>query len=519
MPYESLPFGPTITYAQNQTAYTTYIGGVAYNSVSNFVLAGSLKIDLAVGRKTQASFAVHTDSNTQFVQFQQVAIVDGSGTLAFSGYIVNPQATKPGFTASLIWSIQCIGQDFLAKKRVYQATHTNKTCGFIANDIFNTLLQVEGAIRGNIYDGPTCGNNLICGTFNVDGNALIPQANFLCKATDALDQLVTQASASGIPYYWGASADKVYDFAPYGATTGPTIDDTQIEQNQNPPTVTWANQNYRNTQWVTGGVAQTATQTESRKGDSNTVSWPMSFDLASAPTVNVDSVAKTVGIKGIDTGKDFYWQQGSPDIVQDSGATKLTSSNTLNVSYIGQFPNTALVSNAAQVAYQASIDGTTGIIEEITSDTTLTTASNALSEGSNLLTRYAQQGGQLQFTTRQSGFLPGQLCPVNMPYLGLANTNMLIETVSITDSIDGFNIWYQVTAIVGPYDVSWVDFFSSLLSQQAPANSGNIGQSTSTSILLSLPASIVPTANINISVYACSLAGNSTLCGNSLIVC
>lgn len=519
MPQYTPPFSPTITYTLSGTAYTVSIGGVAYDTATNFVLAGSLKVDLAVGRKSQASFAVHTDGNTQFVQFQQVAIIDGSGTLVFSGYIVSPQATKPGFARSLIWSVQCIGQDFLAKKRVYQANHTNKTCGFIANDIFNTLLQAEGAIRGNIYDGPTCGNTLLCGTFNVDGNALIPQANFLCKATDALDQLVTQASASGIPYYWGASSGKIYDFAPYGAVAGPTIDDTLIDQRNNPPTVVWANQNYRNTQWVTGGVAQTSTQTESRKGDSNTVSWPMSFDLASAPTINVDGTARTVGVKGVDSGKDFYWQQGSPDIVQDSGGAKLTSSNTLNVSYTGQYPNTALVSNAAQIAYQASIDGTTGIIEEIASDTTLTTASNALSEASNLLTRFAQQGGKLQFTTKQSGFLPGQLCPVNMPYLGIVNISMLIETVSITDSIDSFNIWYQVTAVVGPYDVTWVDFFSSLLSRQAPANSGNIGQSTSASILLSLPANIVPTANINISVYSCSLIGNSTLCGNSLIVC
>lgn len=518
MPQYTPPFSPTITYTLSGTTYTVYIGGVALNTPTNFVLAGSLQIGLSVGRKSQARFAVHTDTNTFFKQFQFVAIVDNTGTLIFSGYITSPSAQKPGFQNSLIWSISCIGREFLAKKRVVQKSYTNQTCGSIARDIFDTILQPEGAYAALIYDGPTISDSQII-PFTIDGNVLLPQKNFFCKASDALDQLVTEASASGVPYYNAIDQNAGVYFAPYGAVTGPTIDDTLIDQNQNPPTITWANPNYRNGQYETGGVAQTSTQTEARKGDSNTTSWPMSFDLASAPTINVDGASKTVGIKGVDSGKDFYWQQGSPDIVQDSGATKLTSSNTLNVSYIGQYPNTSLVYNAAQIAYQASVDGTSGIIEEIDTDQTLTSASNALSKASNLLTRMAQQGGQLVFTTRQSGFLPGQFCPANMPYFNLISTSMLIETVTITDSVDGLNIWYQVTAIVGPYDTTYVDFFSKLLAQNASANSGNISQSVSVSTLVDLAATVVPTANLNISVYACPIISNSTIISNSLIVC
>jgi len=510
--YGSGPYG----YGALADGYSIWIGNTPV-----FVLAGSLQIQLSIGRKSQASFKCKTDIYTFFAQYQKVAIYNGNA-LVFSGYITSPQATKPGFQPVLIWTINCIGQEFLAKKRVVQAVYSNVTCGAIVRDIWTNILAAEGVQIGLIYDGPTISNSLII-PFTIDGNALIPQANFLCLVAGALDQLVTQASSAGIPYYWSIDSNLLLWFAPYGAVTGPAIDDTQIDEGEysgSPPTITWANPSYRNGQWITGGVAQTsATQTESRKGDSNTTSWPMSYDLASAPTINVDSVAKTVGIKGVNSGKDFYWQQGSPDIVQDSGATKLTSSNTLNVSYIGQYPNTALVYNAAQIAYQAALDGTTGIIEAIWDDKTLTTAANALSEASNLLTRFAQQGGQLTFTTQMSGFLPGQLCAVDMPYFDLISTQMLIESVVITDSIDGLNIWYQITAIVGPYDVSWVDFFSSLLSAQAPANSRNIGQSTSVSTLVDMTATVTQTANLNISVYACPIIGNSTIIGNSLIVC
>lgn len=509
----TLPFGPTIQYTSAQN-YTVYIGGKAV-----FVLAGSLQITLGVAKRNSAAFTVKTDIYTQFKQFQFVSITDNTGTLIFTGFITSPKAQKPGFQPSLIWSISCIGREFIAKKRVLQKSYTNQTCGSIARDIFTNLLQPEGAYAVLIYDGPTISNSLII-PFTIDGNVLIPQANFLCKAADALDQLATQASSSGIAYFWSIAPDGGFTFAPYGSIVGSTIDDTQIDEGEytgNSPTITWANQNYRNGQYVTGGVAQTVQQTEVRKGDSNTQSWTMGFELASTPTITVNGSAQTVAVKG--GTAQWYWAQGDPIVTQDSGQTKLTSSDTLQIVYIGQYPNTALVYNAAQIQYEAGVDLTTGIIEEIVSDQALASASNALSEGSQLLTRYAQQGGQLQFTTRQKGFAPGQLCPVNMPYFGLVSTQMLIETVTITDSIDGFNIWYQVNAIVGPYDTTWVDFFSSLLSAQAPANGGNIGQSTSVSTLVDMTVTVQPAASLNISVYACPIIGNSTIISDTLYIC
>ncbi|MGH2505949.1 MAG: hypothetical protein ACRDHZ_00790 [Ktedonobacteraceae bacterium] len=495
------------------TAYTVRIGG---NTV--FVVGGSLKIDKAVGKKSQASFTARTDTRTFFKQYQQVDIFDQNGVLVFAGYITSPKASKPGFQPSLTWSITCIGKEFLAKKRVIQVTYVNKTYGFIARDIFTNLLAAEGVTAGVIFDGPTCSNTLICSnTLLVDGNAVLPRIDFFCKATDALDTLVKGASSAGIPYFWAIDQNGAGSFAPYGAVTGPTIDDTQIDQMNNPPSITFANPNYRNAQYVTGGFAQTAAQNETIVGDGSKRSFPLGFQLASAPTIVIGGVTQTTGMKGT-TGSQWYWALGDNIITQDSSQTVLGSGATAPVSYVGQYPNTALVSNAAQIAYQASVDGSSGIMEEIATDATLTTASDALTEGGSLLTRFAQQGAQLVGTTRLTGFEPGQLCPVNMPYFGLVSAQALIETVSIAD-LDGVNIWYTLTSVVGPYDTTWVDFFSRLLSSQAAANSANAGQSTSTSILLSLPASVTPTANLNISVFACPITGNATFASNTTIVC
>ena len=434
-----------------------------------------------------------------------------------------------------MWALTAMGQEYLAKKRVVQAAYANKTPGFMVRDIVTNVLAAEGVTAGNIYDGPTCSDTLFCSnTLVCDGNNPLAQKIIFSKAADALDSLVQDASAAGVSYYWSIDKNKVLDFAPYGSSIGPTIDDTQIDQ-PSTPTITFGNANYRNGQYVAGGVAQTGTQTETRMGDGNTASFAMGFQLASAPSVSINLgngsggylgwTTQTAGVKGT-TGSQWYWAQGDNIVAQDSSGTKLRGTvggvvydDLLQVVYIGQFPNTALVYNAAQVAYQASIDGTSGINEEIATDNTLTTANNALALASSYLTRYSAQGAQLQqVTTRQTGFAPGQLCPVNMPYFNQINTQMLLETVSIAD-LDGVNIWYVLTGVRGPYDTTWVDFWSRILAPQVSSNSGNTQSSTSTTTLLDMTATISPSANLNISVFACPIIGNATLCGNTTIVC
>src|SRR5258708_13346843 len=178
-------------------------------------------------------------------------------------------------------------------------------------------------------------------------------------------------------------------FVPYTAVINPTlVDGTQVNQDSNNlPVVTRANPTYRNTQYLLGGVSQTVTQTETRVGDGNTVSWPMSFDISTVPTVSVNTgsgyVAKTVGIKGVDTGKDWYWQKGPPLISQDSAGTKLRGSpnkDLLQVVYVGQYPTVIVSSNNAHITYEAGLDLTTGSCKEMETDRPRTALSNEPAE-------------------------------------------------------------------------------------------------------------------------------------------
>src|SRR5258708_29667055 len=207
----------------------------------------------------------------------------------------------------------------------------------------------------------------------------------------------------------------------------------------------------------------------------------MSFDVSMVATVSVNTgsgyVTKSVGIQGVDTGKDFYWSKGSPLITQDSAGTKLRgspSNDLLKVVYIGEYPTVIVSSNYAQVSYEQGLDGTSGIVEEVETDSTITSLANGYAEAGQLLTRYATQGTQLTFMTLDSQFVPGQLVTFDLPDYNLHMVDMLIESVNASDQQDGYNIWYSVTAVLDPYFVECVSFFSQIFVHTTPPNFINI---------------------------------------------
>ena len=84
-----MPIRSVATNAGLYRPAKTYNVVVNGNSVTT--LAGTLQIQNTIGKRSQASFSVHSDTNTHFQQYQQSQIYDASGTLAFSGYITQPK--------------------------------------------------------------------------------------------------------------------------------------------------------------------------------------------------------------------------------------------------------------------------------------------------------------------------------------------------------------------------------------------------------------------------------------------
>jgi len=332
------------------------------------------------------------------------------------------------------------------------------------------------------------------------------------------------ALAQAAAFTWQIDANKVLwcgahgqVIAPWSATARDMLSDSVSGDRTNPL--------YRNRQYMLGVLGQTSTQIETRIGDGNTQVFLMSYALSTVPTVEVKIgagafTAKTVGIGGVDTGKDWYWNAGKNEVFQDSGGTKLTNADTLRVTYIGEFPTIILSSNDAEVTAQLAREGGvgTGYVEDVTTDSSIKTTAGAFQAAAGYLARYAQLGRKLSFTTLRGGLAPGQLLPVTLPQHAFNGDPTLIESVRATHH-DG-RFWYEVVALLGPINSTWVQFFQALAAQnKSTVDKINLGSSNTVTLLQSFAATASKSATFTATVYACPICNTTTFCGTSVFVC
>lgn len=279
--------------------------------------------------------------------------------------------------------------------------------------------------------------------------ALIPQLHDPSKPfaefySKEMDNLV----ASSGDYYWLIDQNKNLTFAPRNATPAPWIL-TSADLLFAPavqPTVTA--DLYRNRQTITNCTGVTATLTEQKIADGTATSWNMAYPLYSAPTITVQGVAQTIGVKGVDTGKQLYWQANNNSITQDSGAAKIPSGYVISVTYVGQFVTIVTVNNTVAQTVQAAIEGNSGIVEAV-EDGKGMLASAATTYANGLLARYGNNNAvQLTATTQRSGLVPGMVIAAFIPEHQLNNRQLLITKVTTSgfQKTDG-TVQYQYTII------------------------------------------------------------------------
>lgn len=352
---------------------------------------------------------------------------------------------------------------------------------------------------------------------------VLPEVLFnYAKVSECLDAITQKAGA----YWWQIDQYKRLWFQPYAAVPAPwalTADANGVVADARAGTlkVKRGKPLYRNRQYVIGATDVTSTQTETRKGDGTTTAWTFGYPFASVPTVKVNGVTKTVGIKGVDTGKDFYWNKGDATLTQDSGGTILTSSDTLQVTYVGQYPVVIVSEDTAQVLAQQALEGggTTGYVEDVIGDSSLASRDAAFQEASALLAKYAQAATTLRFQTSRPGLAPGQMLTVTIPAHAFDQAQLLIESVTITDE-DATTIWYDVTALLGPVNSNWVSFFGQLANNaQVSSDQLSVGQNSTLVVAQPFSESWGWSESMTPRVTACTFPGASVYPSTTLYPC
>ncbi len=331
--------------------------------------------------------------------------------------------------------------------------------------------------------------------------------------TEALEALAEKAG-----FVWYIDAYKVLHFVERAAYSAPwTASGSDMLRNS--VSVEQANPKYRNRQYIKGGRDITDPQTETRKGDGNTKSFAMGFPIAKVPTVKVNGATKTVGIKGVDTGKDWYWSKGDPIIVQDESAAALTSSDTLEVTYQGEYDIVVISSDYSAIEDRKAVEsGGTGYVEDVADEPDATSRDAAFESANAKLKRYAVIGRRLKFRTKKAGLRPAQLLTVNLPKHELNNAEMLIESVTTYDE-NGI-IFYDITAVEGPEQGSWSKMFALMATRGlAFVERINIGENEILIVLHTVSESWPWAENVTVDVFACPVPSTTLYPSSTLYPC
>ena len=438
---------------------------------------GSLQIEDAIDERAVASFVIiDVPGAKSYTKGQPVHIVLHD-KLVFGGFIEKALRRRISPVGTLEHIIDCVDWHYLADKRVAAKVYRDMTAGDIVRDLWAEYLDDEEVYVDTdpdyyAYLQAEFGA-LIEDDSRIDDGPVIQEAIFnYVPVTQALDSLADRAG-----FWWHIDPyRRLWFVAREHKVHGRLWDGAEMREGS--VTIESSAPFYRNVQYVKGGRDITDEQTESFVGDDERVAFTVGYPIARVPTITLNTTAQTVGIKGVDTARQWYWSAGDPVIVQDVGDPVLGAADTLEVTYQGEYPVVVRQPDSTEIASQQVKEGVgTGIVEDVKDEPQSTTREAAFQIASQKLEKYTQQGNKLEFVTSRSGIEPGHLLTVNLPDYGIVSQEFLVESVSARDE-QARLIWHNVTAYSGPEQHTWTEFFAQVIERGSISVREGVGEET-----------------------------------------
>lgn len=291
------------------------------------------------------------------------------------------------------------------------------------------------------------------------------------KISECLDRM----KALQPEYIWFIDMDNKLHFRPKSQLPTVTIDSnflfTNFQYSQDM-------ENYFNSLYVLGTSVRTSLQTFellTPLGDGNTRTFVCRYPLANKPTrlevyngstwsdVNLDDI----GINGLDTGEKWYWSYNSNSITQDSAETVLGVGHAVRLHYYGLRPLVMKNENLAEITNRQVLEGGSGIYDQLQEIGGLDDLSQATQYISSVLGQYSELCDQISFTTLSYIDVYTNIV-FNLPYYGVINMKMLVDSVTITQGEnEGVNyVKYQVKCIDNATFGGWESYFYDIIKNQ-----------------------------------------------------
>jgi hypothetical protein len=430
---------------------TRYTYAEAQVNKTSICLAGSFAADDTLNARATCAFTLLDPAGTyRPVVGQSVKILNQDGvTREFFGSIDSFDEWQQGVT-DLYYNVRCVDLNQVADRHLVARQYTSMTAGAIVADIIaNDLL----------------GETAIVSTSGIEAGVTISSIVFnYCSAAAAFNELAQYCGFS-----WWIDYNGAFNFksrASVSAPFGVLSTDTPCKARKG-LRISRTREQYRNKQYLRAGTDLTSSRTESFKGDGTLRTFVLQFPAGTAPSVTVNGVAKTIGIRGVDTDSsyDFFWNKGQNEITQSSAGVVLSTIQTLAVTYCGLYPIVSVVQNDAEITSRALIEGGSGLYEANEDDPNINNTTTAGDKATAIIRRYGSIPVTVDFETDTTGLASGQLITISLPAHGL-NGQYLIESVrssDVADATGGF-VRYSVRALDGSTLGGWQAFFRRLMS-------------------------------------------------------
>lgn len=415
------------------------------NSLNGNWVVESMSLLDALNQRSSVKFK-YLKKDAVNPESHMTAELKADSTTIFKGTIEQVNETDSLDNPYITADIECVDYNQVLDRRQVAAIYENMTFKAIVQDINTNFLDGEGITADSYVSTGPLFNKIIFDYVSV---------------TEAFEYL------SGLTgYFYYIDESKELHFADMENSAHAPFDIGVNDANYISMTKVQNRQDYRNVQYLKGGNQTLSARTESFVGDSKRRTFNIAFPFAEEPSsVTVNSTAKTVGVKGIDTGKDWYWQKESKELVQDDAGTLLTSSDVLTVTYKGLLPIFIAAQNEDEIDRVKALEGGSGKYEMSESDEMIEDLSLATSKTQSLLRKFAKRLTEVTFTTRKHGLHSGQTITVYNNKLNLDKSYLITE---VSAQVNGYNeddwfIEYTVSLSDAEIFSMWQHFYIGLL--------------------------------------------------------
>ncbi len=403
-----------------------FINGIGYELIKPFTIAEKL------GNKISSKIKIKVDDQRIPKAGDLIELVEDGNTL-FIGTCGIPKSPKFKNVNTLkIYNIVCgNGNSILARRNVNYATQ-NKTITEIVEYFYDNIIFYENIAKGEISDIPVTLDAYTAPDMNLQ---------------DVLNELAKYVSGA-----WQVTNDRVFNFiAKDDFEAFPEIINADNFIGATIQTQT-KDQDMRTSQIVTGLEDRTDTQAETFVYDGQNQSFSTIFAVAEEPSKimrddGVTIYADKIGVRGLDDNNHnviFLFSNKSREIQYKDNTNWLSANQSFTIYYVGIYTLRVRSFNFDKIGEIAAKTGTSGLIEHVHQDKTLTTLEDAEKLANSLISNYGKELTEVKFelTGRRikasgytlSDFSLGKKITLDLSEIGLNGdfviTERLLESTS-----------------------------------------------------------------------------------------